>query len=256
MTTETSTPRSSHGRVRCAHRRRSRCAQRTLLGLALLAAVTAAGCRQNMHNQHKVKTLGASTFFPDGQGARPIPAHTVARGDLREGFAFTGLGPDNKPVSQMPFPVTRALLLRGQERFNIYCSPCHGRLGNGQGMIVQRGYKQPTSYHIERLRTAPVGYFFNVMTEGYGVMPTYAPQIPVADRWAIAAYIRVLQYSQSARLAELPDEDQQRVRQELANPAAGGAPITPSAGGDQGVQRPSDARETDGRTRIPGDKKP
>lgn len=162
--------------------------------LAVAACLLAAGCRQNMHDQHKVKPLGESTFFADGQGARPLPAHTIARGDLREGYAFTGLGPDNKPVAQMPpeIKVTRELLLRGQERFNIYCSPCHGRLGLGNGMIQQRGYKQPTSYHIERLRTAPIGYFFNVMTEGYGVMPTYAPQIPVADRWAIAAYIRAL----------------------------------------------------------------
>jgi hypothetical protein len=192
----------------------------TLLGLALIMA--ASGCRQNMHDQHKVKTYGESKFFADGQGARPIPAHTVARGDLREGFAYTGLGADNKPVAEMPFPVTREVLLRGQERFNIYCSPCHGRLGNAQGMIPQRGYKQPTSYHIERLRTAPVGYFFNVMTEGYGVMPTYAPQIPVADRWAIAAWIRVLQYSQNARLAELPAAVQQKVQEEL-NPPAGAA---------------------------------
>jgi mono/diheme cytochrome c family protein len=185
--------------------------------VALLVA--ASGCRQNMHNQHKVKTYGPSTFFADGQGARPIPAHTVARGDLREGVMFTGLDSNNKPVAEIPFPVTPALLHRGQERFNIYCSPCHGRLGNGNGMIVQRGYKPPTSYHIERLRTAPIGYFFNVMTEGYGVMPTYAPQIPVADRWAIAAYIRVLQYSQNAKLADLPAADQQRVQTEL-NPAA------------------------------------
>jgi mono/diheme cytochrome c family protein len=192
----------------------------TLLGLSLLVA--ASGCRQNMHNQHKVKTYGPSAFFADGQGARPIPAHTVARGDLREGFAYTGLGADNKPVAEMPFPVTREVLLRGQERFNIYCSPCHGRLGNAQGMIVQRGFKQPTSYHIERLRTAPIGYFFNVMTEGYGVMPTYAPQIPVADRWAIAAWIRVLQYSQNAKLAELPPAVQQRVQEDL-NPSAGAA---------------------------------
>ena len=198
----------------------------TLLGLALLTA--ASGCRQNMHNQHKVKTLGPSTFFADGQGARPIPAHTVARGDLREGFAYTGLGADNKPVAEMPFPVTREVLLRGQERFNIYCSPCHGRLGNAQGMIPQRGFKPPTSYHIERLRTAPVGYFFNVMTEGYGVMPTYAPQIPVADRWAIAAWIRVLQYSQNAKLAELPAAVQQRVQEDL-NPAAGARPSTSEA---------------------------
>jgi mono/diheme cytochrome c family protein len=214
--------------------------------------LAAAGCRQNMHNQHKVKTLGESTFFADGQGARPIPAHTVARGDLREGVVFTGLDANNKPVAEIPFPVTPALLHRGQERFNIYCSPCHGRLGAGNGMIVQRGYKAPTSYHIERLRTAPVGYFFNVITEGYGVMPTYAPQIPVADRWAIAAYIRVLQYSQNARLAELPPADQQRVQSELANPAAG----APVEGPAQGVQRAPGPRENSGRTRIPGDNHP
>lgn len=204
MTTETFTPRLSKRRL-----------------LAAAACLLAAGCRQNMHDQHKVKTLGASTFFADGQGARPLPAHTVARGDLREGFAFTGLGPDNKPVAQMPFPVTRELLLRGQERFNIYCSPCHGRLGLGNGMIPQRGapaMKTPPSYQIERLRMAPVGYFFNVMTEGYGQMPTYAPQIPVHDRWAIAAYIRVLQYSQNANPADLTSlspADQQRVQQDL-----------------------------------------
>jgi mono/diheme cytochrome c family protein len=208
------------------------------LGAACLL-LAAAGCRQNMHNQHKVKPLGPSTFFADGQGARPIPAHTVARGDLREGFAFTGLGPDNKPVAEMPFPVTRELLLRGQERFNIYCSPCHDRVGTGHGMIVQRGYKQPTSYHIERLRTAPIGYFFNVITEGYGVMPTYAPQIPVADRWAIAAYIRALQYSQNARLAELPAADQQRVQADLANAGGANAQGVGSPSTAEGVQRPN-----------------
>jgi mono/diheme cytochrome c family protein len=200
--------------------------------LAVAACLLAAGCRQNMHNQHKVKTLGASSFFVDGQGARPLPAHTVARGDLREGVVFTGLGADNKPVAAMPpellnkeGKVDRAFLLRGQERFNIYCSPCHGRLGDANGMIVQRGFKRPTSYHIERLRAAPIGYFFNVMTEGYGVMPTYAPQIPVRDRWAIAAYIRVLQYSQNAKLAELPPADQQRVQVDLnARPHSSEAP--------------------------------
>lgn len=224
--------------------------------LAVAACLLAAGCRQNMHDQHKVKPLGESTFFADGQGARPLPAHTIARGDLREGYAFTGLGPDNKPVAQMPpeIKVTRELLLRGQERFNIYCSPCHGRLGLGNGMIQQRGYKQPTSYHIERLRTAPIGYFFNVMTEGYGVMPTYAPQIPVADRWAIAAYIRVLQYSQNANLAELPAADQQRVQEELANPAV---PEVPSAtGAELGIPRPTPIRENSGLTRNPGDHRP
>ena len=227
--------------------------------LTVAACLLATGCRQNMHNQHKVKPLGESTFFVGGQGARPIPAHTVARGDLREGMAFTGLGADNKPATQMPpeIELTHEVLVRGQERYNIYCSPCHGRLGDANGMIVQRGYKRPTSYHIERLRAAPIGYFFNVITEGYGVMPTYAPQIPVADRWAIAAYIRVLQYSQNAKLAELPPAAQQLVQEQLANPAAAGEPLTPSAGGSQGVQRPASIpRENNGRTESPGDHKP
>jgi mono/diheme cytochrome c family protein len=174
--------------------------------LLAVAVLLAAGCRQNMHNQHKVKTLAASDFFPDGQGARPIPAHTVARGDLREGWAYSGLDAANKPVAQLPFPLTREVLVRGEQRFNIYCSPCHDRQGTGRGMIVQRGYKQPTSYHVERLRNAPVGYFYNVITEGFGVMPSYAPQVPPEDRWAIAAYIRALQVSQNSRLAELPPD--------------------------------------------------
>jgi mono/diheme cytochrome c family protein len=190
---------------------------RILAAAALLLA--AAGCRQNMHNQHKVKTLAASDFFPDGQGARPIPAHTVARGDLREGWAYTGLDAANKPAAQLPFPLTRQVLERGQERFNIFCSPCHDRQGTGHGMIVQRGFKQPTSYHVERLRNAPVGYFYNVITEGFGVMPSYAPQVPVADRWAIAAYIRVLQYRQTAKLADLPPERRAAIQAELDKPA-------------------------------------
>jgi mono/diheme cytochrome c family protein len=116
----------------------------------------------------------------------------------------------------MPFPVTREVLLRGQERYDVFCSPCHGRAGTGNGMIVRRGYKQPTSFHDPRLRSAPVGYFVNVMTEGFGVMPSYAPQVEVEDRWAIAAYVRALQYSQNARLADLSPEQRQRVEADLA----------------------------------------
>ena len=199
---------------------RSRGGTARCLGLTLALGLLLAGCRQNMHNQNKVKPLGPSAFFADGQGARPLPAHTVARGDRREGFAYSGLDEAGKPVDRMPMPLTRELLRRGQERFNIFCSPCHDRLGTGRGMIVLRGYKQPTSYHIERLRNAPVGYFVNVMTEGFGVMPSYAPQVPVEDRWAIAAYIRVLQYSQNAHLAELSPQARQRVEADLAQSAA------------------------------------
>jgi mono/diheme cytochrome c family protein len=200
---------------------------RTLLGLALTGCLlTSAGCRQNMHNQSKIEPYEASTFFDDGQGARPIPAHTVARGELREGFAYTGLDAANKPVAQLPpgMTVDRAFLKRGQERFNIYCSPCHGRMGDGRGMIVRRGYKQPTSFHDPRLQGSQVGYFFSVMTDGFGVMPSYAPQIPVRDRWAIAAYIRALQYSQSARLAELPADVRGRVETDLAGGAGASTP--------------------------------
>jgi mono/diheme cytochrome c family protein len=171
-----------------------------------------------MHNQHKAKPLAASDFFADGQAARPLPAHTVARGSLREGSLYTGLDAANRPVAEMPYPVTRELLRRGQERYNVFCSPCHDRLGTGRGMIVQRGFKQPESYHIARLRSAPVGYFFNVTTEGFGVMPSYAQQVPVEDRWAIAAYIRALQLSQNARradLAALPPERRQAIEQDL-----------------------------------------
>jgi len=218
---------------------------RTLLGLALTGCLlTSAGCRQNMHNQPKIEPYETNTFFDDGQGARPIPANTVARGDLREGSAYTGLDSANKPVAEMPFPATRDVLVRGQERFNVFCSPCHGRMGDGRGMIVRRGYKQPTSFHDPRLRASQVGYFFSVMTEGFGVMPSYAPQIPVRDRWAIAAYIRALQYSQSARLAELPEDVRRRVETDLAGGAADSAP---QPHGQQGVQRPAPLPEADSR---------
>lgn len=218
---------------------------RTLLGLALTGCLlTSAGCRQNMHNQPKIEPYEASTFFNDGQGARPIPANTVARGDLREGSAYTGLDAANRPVTEMPFPATREVLVRGQERFNVFCSPCHGRLGDGRGMIVRRGYKQPTSFHDPRLQSSPVGYFFSVMTDGFGVMPSYAPQIPVQDRWAIAAYIRALQYSQNARLADLPADVRQRVQADLAGGADASAP---QPHGQQGVQSPAPTPEADSR---------
>jgi hypothetical protein len=226
------------------------------LGAAALLLLAAAGCRQNMHDQNKVRPLAPNDFFADGQGARPLPAHTVARGDLREGSAgaYTGLDAANKPVANLPFPVTREVLLRGQERYNVFCAPCHDRVGDGRGMIVRRGYKQPSSYHIERLRNAPVGYFFNVMTEGFGVMPSYAPQVPVADRWAIAAYIRVLQYSRNARLADLPPADRQKVEADLSHlsqglqpPSAARPGVVPRSSGAQGVQRPAGAADSEER---------
>jgi len=167
----------------------------------------AAGCRQNMHNQNKVLPLRESSFFADGRSARPIPAGTVPRGGPGEKIApYTGLTLSREAPPSGPPPVSMALLRRGQERFNIFCSPCHDRTGTGRGMIVRRGYKQPTSYHTDRLRNVPVDYFVQVMTEGFGVMPSYATQVPVEDRWAIAAYIRALQYTQHGRLADLPPD--------------------------------------------------
>ena len=198
------------------------------LGVAALAlaALAGAGCRQGMYNQAKERPLARSEFYRDGLASRVPPAGTVARGWLREDRALnTGLGPDGKFVSELPAAVTfdRALLVRGRERFDVYCSPCHGRQGNGFGMIVQRGFKQPSSFHVDRLRSQPIGYFFDVMTNGFGQMSSYASQVPVADRWAIAAWVRTLQFSRNAPVAELTDADR------AALETAGAAPPAPPA---------------------------
>ena len=157
-----------------------------------------------MHNQPKYKPLAATTFFGDGRASRPTIEDTVARGQLRVDQArYTGKQ-NGKDIEFFPIQITRADVERGHDRFNIYCTPCHGRLGDGHGMIVSRGLRQPPSYHDERLRNAPVGHFFDVMTNGYGAMYSYASRVPVDDRWRIAAYIRALQLSQNppAELAQ------------------------------------------------------
>jgi mono/diheme cytochrome c family protein len=198
-------------------------ARRTgILALALVA-VAGAGCRQGMYNQAKKRPLAESEFFRDGQASRVPPAGTVARGWLREDRVLeTGIGPDGKFVADLPAAVTfdRALLVRGRQRFDVFCSPCHGRQGNGQGMIVQRGFKQPPSYHIDRLRAQPLGYFFDVMTNGFGQMSSYASQVPVQDRWAIASYVRTLQFSRNAPYAELAAADREALEKTAAPPAA------------------------------------
>ena len=173
--------------------------------LALALAFATAGCRQDMHDQPKFIPLRPSTFFDDGRSARPLVEGTVPRGQLNEDAAFyTGKGPDGKPLDAIPFPVTKETVERGQERFNIFCAPCHGRLGNGDGMIVRRGFRRPPSYHIDRLRSVPNGYIFDVISKGFGAMSDYAAQIPPADRWAIVAYIRALQLSQNATVNDVP----------------------------------------------------
>ena len=196
--------------------REPRLSVRAALGFAAFA-VLALACRQDMHDQPRVKPLGANDFFVDGQGARPLPAHAVARGDLRaDVLTYTGMTPEGDLATAPPMPVTRELLTRGRERFDIFCSPCHGRAGEGRGMVVQRGYKQPTSYHDPRLVGAPTDYFVQVITQGFGVMPSYASQVSLEDRWAIAYYIRALQYSQNARLADLPADQRAKVESALA----------------------------------------
>ena len=170
----------------------------------ILAALVLAGCRQDMHDQPRFKPLAESDFYSDLRSARPPVDGTVARGQLHEdSYLYTGKFGSN-PGDYMPFPVTEDVLARGRERFNIYCAPCHSRLGDGNGMIVQRGFRAPPSYHTERLRKAPLGYFFDVMTNGFGAMPEYASQIPPRDRWTIVAYIRALQLSQEATTSDVP----------------------------------------------------
>jgi mono/diheme cytochrome c family protein len=164
-----------------------------------------------MHDQPKYIPLRESTFFADQRSARPIVAGTVARGLLHEDtLLYTGKV-NGADATVFPFPIDEKVMARGQERFNIYCSPCHGRTGQGDGMVVRRGYRRPPSYHQDRLREAPVGHFFDVMTNGFGAMPDYAAQIRAEDRWAIAAYIRALQLSEHARLVDLPGSERNRL---------------------------------------------
>jgi len=208
----------------------------------LLVTILGIGCRQDMQDQPKYKPLQPSSFFEDDRSARPQVEGTVALGQLREDTLLytgrvsapaaqpAGAGPQAAeaeqaaPVAQtstaqafsnvFPFPVTREVVDRGQERYNIYCSMCHGATGDGLGMVVRRGYRQPPALYIERLKNAPAGYFFDVITNGFGAMPDYAAQIPVRDRWAIVAYLRALQLSQQAPVADLSAEDRQKLEQQ------------------------------------------
>lgn len=173
--------------------------------LLLLAIMTTSACRLDMHVQPRYNPLAKSDFFSDHRAARPLVEGTVARGDERaDTYFYTGkIG--NNPGEYMPFPVTKEVLQRGRERFNVYCSPCHSRLGDGNGFVPTRGFaRKPPSYHIERLQKAPLGYFFDVMTNGFGIMLDYSSQVSPHDRWCIAAYIRALQLSQNATSKDIP----------------------------------------------------
>jgi Cytochrome C oxidase, cbb3-type, subunit III len=178
----------------------------------LLAILALAGCRSEMYDQPRFKPYHASGFFADGTSARPLVAGTVPQRNRKELGEASAAHFDTGKVAgvlaeTLPFAVDRAVLERGQDRYRIFCTPCHGELGNGRGMIVRRGFNPPPSFHSDELRKKSVGHYFDVMTRGFGTMYSYASRIPAKDRWAIAAYIRALQLSQHARASELPPED-------------------------------------------------
>lgn len=172
---------------------------------ALAATLVLTACGRNMFDQPRAETYEASPYFADGASARPLIDGTVSRdrGGVDSSF-FTGQGPDGL-LTEIPFEVDIEVLRRGQERYDIYCSVCHNYDGDGHGMIVQKGAVQPTSFHEQRLLDAPVGYYFNAMTNGFGRMYSYASRIPPEDRWAIAAYIKALQLSQNAFVEDIPE---------------------------------------------------
>ncbi len=186
---------------------------RTSSAVALaFVALAFLGCRQDMHDQAKYEPYEVSDFFADGQASRqPVPG-TVARGWLREDpHLYRGIGPDGGFATTLPMPLTRELVERGRERYDIFCSPCHGRTGDGGGMVVQRGFKQPASLHETRLRDMPYGYYVGVMSTGFGEMSSYAAQVPVEDRWAIAGYVRALQFSRQVDASRLTDADRRQL---------------------------------------------
>jgi len=206
-----------------------------MLILAAMMVLLLAGCRADMQNQPYERPLSENTMYADKRSARPLVEGTVPRGFERaDTYYYTGkIG--NEDGNYMPFPVAAEVLQRGQQRYNIYCSPCHGETGEGNGMIVQRGLKHPPSYYSERLRKAPIGYFFDVMTNGFGVMLDYSQQISPEDRWAIAAYIRALQLSQGATRADVP------AGQRIATEPPKGVEISPpydTQGAGQASQTP------------------
>jgi len=166
------------------------------------------GCRQDMADQPKNKPLSPTSFFEDGRSERPLIDNTVPRGSLADDALFV-----SKDSNAFPLPLTKDLLDRGEERYKIFCTPCHGLQGDGNGMVVMRGMKQPPSYHQDRLREVPNGYIFDVITNGFGAMQGYSAQIPPRDRWAIVAYVRALQLSRNARVSDLPPELREKLAQ-------------------------------------------
>ncbi len=201
-----------------------------VLACLAVAAVLLAGCRLDMHVQPKYLPYEPTTFFSDGRSERqPVP-DTVARGQLRLDELMYSGRENGVVVDKFPFPITRADLARGRERFDIYCTPCHDYSGTGRGMIVERGFPQPPSYHIQRLRDAPAGHFFEVITNGFGAMYSYAARVEPADRWRIAAYIRVLQLARNARIEDVPAGERAKLMQQTAQQPLPAKPVEESTG--------------------------
>lgn len=203
--------------LRCSAKflRRAACIGLVALGLA--------GCRLDMHVQPKYLPYKGTDFWGDGRSERqPVPG-TVARGQLKLDELFYTGKVNGVLADEFPFPITPADLERGRQRFNIYCTPCHGYTGNGRGMIVQRGFPSPPSYHIQRLREAPAGHFFDVITNGYGAMYSYAARVAPADRWRIIAYIRALQLSENAKIDDVPEAERAKLAQQAQGQSAGTA---------------------------------
>ncbi len=179
--------------------------------LAACLVLLCAGCRDDMYAQPRYEAYEPSTFFADGTSSRPVVPGTVARGQLRADTAYYEGKVDGKDIEEFPFAIDEATLGEGRERFMIFCMPCHGQLGNGRGMVVRRGFSPPPDFHSEYLKKTPVGHIYNVITHGYGAMYSYEARIPVRQRWAIAAYIRALQYSQDASSEDLSPAEQKQL---------------------------------------------
>ena len=204
-----------------------------LVSVAVAASLALAGCRipQKMAEQPQFDPLEKSAFFPDGASSRPLVEGTVVSPRVEGTLAQIGSGPNELFDSgreggqfsdNFPLPLTPELMARGKERFEVYCTPCHGRVGEGNGMIVARGYKRPPSYHSDALRSRKNGYIFDVITNGFGVMPAYRSQVPPADRWAIVAYVRALQVSQNATIADVPSAERASLDGTAPAPKAAG----------------------------------
>jgi len=182
-----------------------------LSSFLLLPILIFGGCRQEMYDQPSYRPLKESDFFANKMASRPVVANTVARDQLNEPESFFTGKIGTNLLERFPIELNHEVLARGHQRYDIYCAPCHSAIGDGQGMIVQRGFPPPPSYHIDRLREAPVGHFYDVITHGYGIMYSYANRVSPADRWAIAAYIRALQLSQNSMVDQLPATDRAKL---------------------------------------------